>query len=253
MLRLARSGIRQLDIRLRAFTALMPDSHGIAQTRRDLRHRLVQDARALRAANHQHAHRAFTARETRLRQRQRQHVGAHRVAHHFRLRERAGERLHHAARDFRKPFVGQPRDAVLLMQDDRNTERPRRQPARAGYIAAHAQHHIGLKTFHARPRLPPGVKNTHRGQQQRFHAFSTQAGDPDKIDLNAVFRHQVCFHAIGGPQPANLPSLRHQMVRYGKSWKDVSARSARHHHQPLWLTTHREPRVNACAFSRRVS
>ncbi|CNT89012.1 Uncharacterised protein [Salmonella enterica subsp. enterica serovar Bovismorbificans] len=106
MLRLSRPGICLLYRELRAFSALMPDCNRIAQSGGNLRHRLVQDSRPLRTADHQHANRAVTTGQTHLRQRQRQYVGTHRVTHHFRVRKRTGKRLHHCGRDFGQPLIG---------------------------------------------------------------------------------------------------------------------------------------------------
>ncbi|MNP41965.1 hypothetical protein D3C76_1356970 [compost metagenome] len=95
------------------------------------------------------------------------------------------------------------------MQHHRDPQRPRRQPARTRDITAHPQHHVRLKAFHDRPRLTPGVENTHRRQQQGFNALAAQAGDMDKVDLNPVLRHQIGLHAVCGSQPAYLPALIH--------------------------------------------
>ena len=189
MLRLPRGGIGLLHGLLAAFTALMPDGHRIAELRRHLRHGLVQDARALRATDHQHANRPLTAYQTLPRQRQRQHIGAHRIPDDVRMRKGAGKRLHHFLRNLRQPFVGQAGNAVLFVEDHRDPQRPRRQAARPGHIAAHTQHHVRLETLHDRPRLTPGVEDPHRRQQLCFNPFATQAGDTDKINLDAVFRH----------------------------------------------------------------
>ena len=164
MLRLSGGGIGLLHGLLAAFAALMPDGHRSAELRRHLRHRLVQDARALRATDHQHANRPLTANQTLTWQRQRQYIGAHRVPNDVRMRERAGKRLHHFLRNLRQPLVSQAGNAVLLVEDHRDPQRPRRQTARPGNIAAHAQHHVRLETLHDRPRLTPGVKDTHRRQ-----------------------------------------------------------------------------------------
>ena len=105
------------------------------------------------------------------------------------MRERAGKRLHHFLRNLRQPLVSQAGNAVLLVEDHRDPQRPRRQTARPGNIAAHTQHHVRLETLHDRPRLTPGVEDPHRRQQLCFNPFATQAGDTDKINLDAVFRH----------------------------------------------------------------
>ena len=123
-----------------------------------------QGARALRATDHQHANRSLPAHQTLTWQRQRQYIGAHRVPNDVRMRERAGKRLHHFLRNLRQPLVSQAGNAVLLVEDHRDPQRPRRQTARPGNIAAHAQHHVRLETLHDRPRLTPGVKDTHRRQ-----------------------------------------------------------------------------------------
>ena len=75
------------------------------------------------------------------------------------------------------------------MQDNRDPQRPCRQTAGSGNIAAHAQHHVRLKTLHNRSRLTPGVENTHRRQHLRLQALAAQAGYLNEINFNAVLRH----------------------------------------------------------------
>lgn len=214
----------------RALANLMPERNSIAQTRRDFRNCLIQHARALTSANHQHADRAFAPLQPLRRQRQRQHVGAHRVAHHLGVRERAREGLHHFGGDARQPAVGQAGDAVLLVQHHRDAALPSRQAAGAGNVTAHPQHHIRLIAAHDGFRLAHRLPDPQRRSQLGLQAFAAQAGDADKINLDPVLRHQIGFHSVCGSEPAHLPALRHQMMRDRQPREHVPAGTACHHH-----------------------
>ncbi|MNT42997.1 hypothetical protein D3C72_1794460 [compost metagenome] len=116
------------------------------------------------------------------------------------------------------------------MQHHRDAAQPCGQTARTRNVPPHPQHHVRLVAAHNRLRLTYGLPDTQRRAQLGLQPFATQAGNTDEINLDPVLWHQIGFHSVCGAEPANLPALRHQMMRDRQPRKNMSAGTACHHH-----------------------
>ncbi len=195
------------------------------------RQRLVQGARALAAAEHQQAHRAVARGEALRRRRQRGDLGAHRIAHRFLARgEAARESGQHAPCDARQHLVGQARGAVLFVHQQRQFQQARGDATRAGRETAEADHRARRAPAQHEAGGTDRAHDPQRRAEQRQRALAAQPADLDGVDLDAVLRHQLRFHAPGRAQPHHRHAARAQHLGHRQRREDVPAGAAGQDH-----------------------
>ncbi len=213
-------------------------ARGFRQQGQRRRERLVERLSAQRAAHHQQMQRTRLA--CRLDSRLGRMPGgtdigdliAHRIAHHLCSeggREGAREGGVDTRRHPRQHLVGQARDGVLLMNDQRNAFKARREPAWTTGEAteAHHQHRLEL-TDHA-PRLQNSTRETKRNRRIARQPLATQARDLDPMQRVAGVRHQAILDATRAAQPMNLVTGRREGTRQRQRRDHMPSRAAGHH------------------------
>ena len=133
------------------------------------------------------------------------------------------------ARAFRQLAVGQARDRVLLMHDERNASACRHQPTRPGGKAAHADNRIRLDRAQHRSRFPQGARQHERRLEPAGDALAAQPLDGDVVQGKARFRHFFAFKTGSVTEPMHRGTSIPRGTGNGECRIDVPAGTARHH------------------------
>ena len=211
------------------------------EPRQRLRHHGVEPLRALTAAEYQEARPRCAAGEARRRLRKIRNVGANRVADGAGpdpRRKAAGKGLEDLRGDARQPAIGHPRHGILLVNQQRDRQQPRRDAARAAHVSAGAQHHGGLDASHDPDALQDGAADPKWRHRPGCNALAADACNLHPLDRETVRRHEARLHASRHAEPHHRHLPFAQDLGDGERGKYVSARAAGHDHHGA---VHRAP------------
>ena len=145
------------------------------------------------------------------------HLRAEARRDRVREEEPAGER--------RREAVREAEVCVRLAERGGDAHRCGCEDHRAGDVAAAAEHHVGA----SRAKDPPARAWSRAGEQQRAgerkRRLPRQAGDPERVELEAGFRNQLSFDAIRRPGECHLHAAGPKCFRDGECRQHVSGRS----------------------------
>ena len=77
-----------------------------------------------------------------------------------------------------------------------------------------------------RQRLDAGGDERERAEQQRLHALAAHAAEIERLELDAVLRHQRRLHAVARAEPEHARAARGELRRDREAGKHVSAGAA---------------------------
>src|ERR1700722_14887989 len=144
------------------------------------------------------------------------------------MRESAAESAQNFLRDVRKGAIGDARHAVLLVNDEADTRKPRRDTARTRRESAERQCAAWTHATHQSPRLKNCTRDAQRCADQRAPAFAANTADVQGFDGQSGVRHETRFESANTSEPKHRNIPRLQFLRDRDARKNVSARTAGH-------------------------
>ena len=137
--------------------------------------------------------------------------------------------------------------AVGLGEHERQPHPHRRQPRRAGDVAATAEHRLGAALGEHPPGGANGAPRADRGKGGAERVAAIETADPEEVDLIAGGGHQLSLGPLAGAEEADLGALSAQRVGDGDRRHDVPRRAAgRYHDSCHWLRA-----SSSCGFRPR--
>jgi hypothetical protein len=198
-------------------------------------HAVVERLGPEAAAHHQDPQRAFAPVEAGLRRRHREDLLAHRVTGHAGLAGGAAEigreAEQHALRQRGQGFVRQQQRGIGIDQRERNAAQARHHAARDRDIAAHPQRHARFAARHDAQAGGEAGGQLEGAGQRVLQALAAHAGEIDRIEFDAVLRHDVLLHPERGAEPAHFPAARAHGLRDRDAGEDMPAGAGGHDDQ----------------------
>ena len=142
-----------------------------------------------------------------------QQRAAHGIAQHHRLDvfpESARKRRHYPPGQGRQHPVGGAGNRVLLMDQQRLAQQPRRHSRRPGHVAAHAHHTARRQPIQQPQRLHGSEQQEADTQQLVDHGFATHAANRQAVQCDARGGYYPVLEAPGRSHPLHPQAARHQ-------------------------------------------
>jgi hypothetical protein len=114
------------------------------------------------------------------------------------------------------------------MDQERNSQQPRRDSARPADVAARAQDGTRLHPAQDTHGLRHGSDYPHGREQPGLEALAANARDSHPLDRKAIRRHQPRLHTPGHSEPDHGDTAIAQHMRHRESGKYMPAGAARH-------------------------
>ena len=129
----------------------------------------------------------------------------------------------------RQAAVGEARDRVLFVNQQRPAQQPGRQAARAGDEAAEPDHQRRAPAADHGQRLQQRARQLQRRASARPAAPLPRRPPTDSHSMrNVLGRHQPRFQSAPRAEPHHLPGARAQLARQRQRRKHMAAGAARH-------------------------
>ena len=145
----------------------------------------------------------------------------------------SGKKNIDALRQRGQGLVRQQQRGVGVHQRQRDAARTRHHPARHRHVAAHAEHHVGLAQAKVAQAAGEAGRHPEGAREGVLQALAAHAREVDHVHRDAVFRHDVLFHAVRRAQPAHFPAALAHGLGDRDTGEDMSAGAGRHDHQAL--------------------